>query len=197
MYHFFAFLARMKLIRRWALMRNTVPENDAEHSLQVAMIAHALAEIRISRFYGSVDMALLLKLAIYHETAEVITGDLPSPIKYLNPAIRDSFHHIEKLANEKLLTFLPDDLRGAFAPLLSPDENSAEFALVKAADKISAYLKCVEERAGGNEEFTNAEAKLRETVYQIPLPEVRVFLDLFSHSFALPLDGLNESTSKD
>ena len=190
-FHFFAYMGRLRLIRRWALRRNTREENDAEHSLMVAMIAHALAVIRNERYGGAVDPNRVAALGMYHEAAEVITGDMPSPIKYFNPAIRESFKQIERLASDKLATYLPEDLRAAYAPLLSPDENSEEWKLVKAADKLSAYIKCVEEAGYGNAEFSQAQVTILLSIRETGVPEAEDFLREFAPSFALPLDALN------
>ena len=189
--HFFAYMARMKLIRRWSLRRNTREENDAEHSLQVAMIAHALAELRNTRYVGHVDSGRVMTLAAYHEAAEVITGDLASPIKYFNPGIRDAFKEIEALASKKLLTYLPEDMRGKYEPILSQRGEEEAWTLVKAADKISAYVKCVEEGGYGNDEFRQAQRQLRSAVEAFHLPEAEDFMREFAPSYALPLDALN------
>ena len=189
--HFYAYMARMKLIRRWSLRRNTVPENDAEHSLQVTMIAHALGVIRMARYGGNPDMEKLVLMATYHEAPEVITGDLPSPIKYFNPGIKDAFKAIEKIASEKLLGYLPEDLREYYLPLLIPDTDCAEWKLVKAADKISAYVKCLEEEGSGNEEFSAAKKTIRDEITAMNVPEAEDFLKEFAPSFSLPLDALN------
>lgn len=189
--HFFAYMARMRLIRRWSLRRNTREENDAEHSLMVAMIAHGLAVMRNRRYSGDVDENKVAAMAIYHEAAEVITGDMPSPIKYFNPAIRVSFREIERLATEQLRGYLPDDMREAYDPLLCPDEESEEWKLVKAADKLSAYIKCVEEAGYGNDEFREAERNILLSVRAMGVPEAEEFLKEFAPSFAMPLDALN------
>lgn len=189
--HFFAYMARLRLIRRWSLRRNTVGENDAEHSLMVAMIAHGLAVMRNERYGGHVDENKVATLAIYHEAAEVITGDLPSPIKYFNPAIRDEFKEIERLATDQLHSYLPADMRAAYDPLLRPDETSEEWLLVKAADKLSAYIKCVEESGYGNNEFRQAEINILREIHEMKIPEAEEFLEEFAPSFALPLDALN------
>ena len=137
-HHFYAYMARMKLIKRWGLRHNTREENDQEHSLQVTMIAHALAMYKNRRYGGNVDVEKVLLYAIYHEAAEVITGDLASPIKYFNPGIRDAYKAIEHMASEKLMDYLPEDFKGDFQKLLFPDEQSYEWRIVKAADRISA-----------------------------------------------------------
>ncbi len=189
--HFLAYMARMKHIKRWGLRRSTHEENDMEHSLLVAMIAHALGELRAQRHHDDVDMGRLLEYAVFHEAAEVITGDLASPIKYFNPEIKDAFKHIERVASGKLLSYLPEDLQSAYEPLLFPDEQSIEWRLVKAADKISAYLKCVEEIGYGNAEFQSAKSAIRSEIEAINLPEVTDFMQEFMPSFGLPLDALN------
>ncbi len=189
--HFYAYMARMKLIRRWSLRRNTREENDQEHSLQVAMISHALAVIRNKRYGGSIDIERIMLLAVYHEAPEVITGDVATPIKYFNPKIKDSFKAIERMASEKLLEYLPEDLRSEYQPLLLPDENTEEWKLVKAADKISAYLKCLEEEGYGNQEFMAAKQNIEASIRALDLPEVNDFMDQFAPSFKLPLDALN------
>ena len=190
-HHFYAYMARMKHIKRWGLRRNTHEENDQEHSLMVAMIAHALAVIRNTRYHGTLDVGEVVTLAIYHEAAEVITGDLASPIKHFNPGIKQAFKGIERLASEQLMSYLPDDLQNAYQPLLFPDESGAAWQLVKAADKISAYLKCLEELGYGNDEFVRAQQSLLSEIEQLPLPEVRDFMREMTPSFLLALDALN------
>jgi len=189
--HFYAYMARMKLIRRWSLRRNTREENDQEHSLQVAMISHALAVIRNKRYGGKVNVERVLLMAVYHEAPEVITGDVATPIKYFNPKIKDSFKAIERMASEQLLTYLPEDLRTDYEPLLLPDEDTEEWKLVKAADKISAYLKCLEEEGYGNHEFMAAKQTIEASIRDMNLPEVSDFMEEFAPSFKLPLDALN------
>ena len=189
--HFYAYMARMKLIRRWSLQRNTRDENDQEHSLQVAMIAHALGVIRKRRYGGAVDMEKLVLLAVYHEAPEVITGDLATPIKYFNPGIADAYKSIEKIASRKLLEYLPEDLRADYEPLLLPDTTCPEWALVKAADRLSAYLKCMEEEGAGNSEFLAAKESILASIHAMALPEAEDFLRDFAPSFLLPLDALN------
>ncbi|MDI9506719.1 MAG: 5'-deoxynucleotidase [Clostridiales bacterium] len=189
--HFYAYMARMKFVRRWNLRRNTLAENDQEHSLQVAMIAHALAVIRKKRYGGTVDLEKLMLLAVYHEAPEVITGDVATPIKYFNPGIKDAFKDIERIAAEKLLSYLPQDLQDAYGPLLIQDESTPEWRLMKAADRICAYLKCVEEESYGNNEFTSAKESILSSIKGLGVPETEDFLREFAPSFALPLDALN------
>ena len=190
-HHFYAYIARMKLIKRWGLRHNTREENDQEHSLQVAMIAHALATYKNRRYGGNVDVEKVLLYALYHEAAEVITGDLASPIKYFNPGIRDAYKEIERMASEKLLDYLPADFQEDFRELLFPDEESYEWRIVKAADRISAYVKCLEEYGFGNREFLTAQENVRASVSQMNMPEAEDFMREFAPSFMLPLDALN------
>jgi len=191
MSHFFAYLSRMKFIRRWGLMYSTHPENIQEHSLQVALVAHALAVIRNRLYGGNVDPAWVALMAVYHDAHEVLTGDLPTPVKYFNPDIAASYHAIEAAAQVRLLNMLPAALQPEFATLLSPHPHApGEAELVEAADKLCAYLKCLEERAAGNLEFANAEQTLHARIQAIALPEVRYFLDTFVPSFSLTLDEL-------
>ena len=190
-HHFYAYMARMKLIKRWGLRHNTREENDQEHSLQVAMIAHALATYKNRRYGGNVDVEKVLLYALYHEAAEVITGDLASPIKYFNPGIRDAYKEIERMASEKLLEYLPEDMKEDFRALLFPDEESYEWRIVKAADRISAYVKCLEEYGFGNREFLTAQENIRASVSRMNMPEAEDFMREFAPSFMLPLDALN------
>ena len=191
--HFFAFMSRMKHIKRWPLMRNTWQEDIAQHSLQVAMIAHALAELKNVRFGGGADPQRAMTLAVYHEAPEVITGDLPTPIKYYSPAIRAAYKSIETDAALRLHGMLPDDLRTAYAPLLLDPERDPEWKRVKAADKIAAYVKCIEEDHAGNKEFAKAGESIRRELdrLQSELPEVKAFLEDFLPSFSLTIDELN------
>ena len=189
--HFFAYMARMKFIRRWGLMHNTYPENVQEHSLRVAMIAHALALIRNRIHGGDVNPEHVATLALYHDSSEVLTGDLPTPVKYFNPEIRAAYRAIEKVAQQKLLDMLPDVLQADYRPYLfaSPEDRS-HLDLVKAADRLAAYTKCLEEIAAGNREFSKAEKTLRASVEALGLPEVRYFMDTFVPSVMLTLDEL-------
>lgn len=191
MYNFFAYMARMKLIRRWSLMKSVSDENIAEHSAQVAQIAHALAVIKNRYFGGALDPDRVGMMALYHETSEVLTGDLPTPIKYYNPEIRNAYKAIESTANEKLLSMLPQELIGDYRELVAPASDSYEEILVKAADKISAYIKCVEELRSGNREFAKAESSLCEAVESYyKYDEVKYFCDTFLDSFKKTLDEL-------
>jgi 5'-deoxynucleotidase len=181
----------MKLIRRWSLMRSIVPENIQEHSLQVAVIAHALALIGNEFFEGRLDAGQVACLALYHDAGEVIIGDLPTPVKYFNPQIKQSYGEIETVAKDKLLSLLPAQLAQHYQGLFFPGEGK-EKQLVKAADKISAYIKCLEEAAAGNGEFSQAQQALAAEVDTYRhLPEVAYFLDNFLASFQLTLDEMN------
>ena len=192
MSHFFAYLSRMKHIKRWGLMRNTQEENIQEHSLQTAMIAHALAVIRNRFFEGGVNPERIMAFAVYHEAGEVITGDLATPIKYFNPEIKTAYKQIEALAVDKLLQMLPEELRDDYAGLLElQSADGTEYAIVKAADKICAYLKCVEELKAGNGEFKKAKASIEKELKACPLEEVKYFMREFTPSFGLTLDELN------
>lgn len=190
--HFFAYLSRMKFIRRWGLMHSTYPENIQEHSSQVAMVAHALAIIRNRVFAGQVNPDRVATLALYHDAGEVLTGDLPTPVKYFNPDIKTAYQAIEQTANTKLLSLLPAELRADYRAFFQPQAaDAASLELVKAADKLCAYLKCVQEVSVGNTEFSQAEKTLRATLEDMRLPEVGYFLDTFAPSFRLTLDELN------
>ncbi len=184
--HFYAMLSRMKNIHRWGLMRNTRPENLSEHSLEVALVAHALAVIRNRRFGGSVDPNAVATAAMLHDTSEIITGDMPTPIKYYNAEIKTAYKEIEGVAQSRLLGMLPEDLRGDFIPLYNPDCETER--LIKAADKISALIKCTEELQSGNREFLAAERSTRAAILKLNVPEAKVFLDEFMESFSLTLD---------
>ncbi len=192
-YAFFAYLSRLKLIRRWSLMRNTQPENDAEHSLQVAMIAHAIAVIGQNRYHRDTDPEHVLTLAVYHDATEVMTGDLPTPVKYHNEELRGAYHRLENVSADRLLALLPEDLRPAFSPCLK-QEKGYDRDVVKAADRISAYIKCLEEKRAGNREFDYASENIRRSLEEIALPEVHDFLRDFLPAFEMTLDELNHPT---
>ena len=187
--HFFAYISRMRFIQRWALMRNTAQENVQEHSHQVAVLAHALAVIRNEKFGGSVDAGAVAVAGLYHDASEILTGDLPTPIKYDNPAIRKAYKDVEAVAERKLLDMLPQELQDVYRPVLTDPGGEVE-QLVKAADKLSAYIKCVEELKAGNNEFREAAAQTRRALEAYDLPEVQYFMDTFMDSFALTLDEL-------
>ena len=192
MKHFFAYLSRMRLIRRWGLMRNTYEENIQEHSLQVVIVAHGLAMIRNTHFAGTVNADRVAVLAAYHEAGEVFTGDLPTPIKYFNPEIKQAYVAIEDFAKARLQGMLPAELQSVYQPLLFPEQAEKElWRIVKAADKICAYLKCVEELKTGNQEFAKAERAIRQELDQLNMPEVSNIKETYAPSFGLALDELN------
>lgn len=187
-YSFFAMLSRMKNIRRWALMRNTRSENISEHSHEVAVLAHALALITNKHYAGHVDPSHCVLLAIYHDAPEILTGDMPTPVKYFNPAIREAYRQVEDSACDKLLSMLPEDLQEDYAPLLSGEGDAMEQRLVKAADKLSALIKCVEELAQGNREFASARRSTEQSIRAMHIPAADEFLDRYLPAYELPLD---------
>ena len=189
MYNFFAYMARMKYITRWSLMRNSVPENIQEHSHMVAVLSHALAVIRREVFGGNADPEACACAALFHDATEIFTGDLPTPIKYFDQEIRQAYHRVEDAAAEKLLGLLPEKLQGAYEPLLRETDADTR-KIVKAADKLAAYLKCREELAAGNSEFADAEKETLEALRAMDMPEVEWFLENFAGAFGLTLDGL-------
>lgn len=192
MSHFFAYMARMKYIQRWGLMRNVRKENIQEHSLQAAMIAHNLAIVRNKLYGGDVDPQRVLLLAVYHEVSEVITGDLATPIKYFNPEIKKAYKDIEKVANERLFSMLPQEFKSDYEDVFFPaPEDEEHWKIVKAADKLCAYLKCIEELKAGNLEFAKAERSIHKDLLNLELPEVTYFMEHFLPSFHLTLDELN------
>ena len=189
MSHFFAYINRMRFINRWALMRNSYTENIQEHSHQVAVLAHALAVIRNRCFGGCVDEGAVAVAALYHDAPEILTGDLPTPIKYYNPQIRDSYKQVEHVAEDKLLRMLPRELLGDYEEVLRPSDEQVQ-ELVKAADKLSAHIKCLEELKAGNGEFRAAAEQTRAALDKMGLPELRYFCENFLGSFALTLDEM-------
>ncbi len=190
---FFACLSRLRLISRWSLMRNTQPENDAEHSLQVVMIAHGIAVMGRDRYGRDTDPEHVLSLAVYHDATEVMTGDLPTPVKYHSEELRDAYKRLESISAQRLLKLLPEEMRPAFSPYLRP-EPGYDREVVRAADRISAYIKCLEELRAGNREFEYAAENIRESIDKIELPEVRDFLSEFLPAFDMTLDELNHPT---
>ncbi|MDA9557046.1 5'-deoxynucleotidase [Vibrio sp.] len=190
--HFFAHLARMNLIQRWPLMRSVASENIAEHSLQVAFIAHALAIIKNKLYGGKVNPERIALLSMYHDSSEVLTGDLPNPIKYDNEEITKEYKKIEIAAENKLLDMLPPEFREDFAPfVLSENASSEEANIVKQADILCAYLKCLEELKAGNQEFKHPKVRQEEAMEERKTPEMAYFLDVFAPSFGLPLDEIS------
>ena len=191
MFKFFAFLNRMKYIKRWSLMRSTVTENIMEHSQQVAVIAHALATISNTYFGGNLDANSIAVKALFHETSEVLTGDLPTPIKYFNPEIRDAYKKLEKYSNDKLLQLLPSEMVDCYDNIVN-DTNSIEHKFVKYADKIAAYVKCIDEVKMSNSEFYKAEKTIRAEIDALNCPEVDYFMQNFMDAFKLTLDELEQ-----
>ena len=190
-YSFGAMLSRMKYIDRWALMRNSTKENISEHSLEVAMIAHLLTVIGRVRFGKELDADKAALIGIYHDSTEIITGDMPTPIKYYSDEMRDTFKEIEDLAAIQLLAMLPDDIREEYEDLFFAREQDAYlWKLVKAADKISALIKCVEEEKAGNTEFANAKKMTKKSIDAMELEEVEVFFDEFFPAYLKTLDEL-------
>ena len=190
MYNFYAFLDRMKYIKRWSLMRSTREENIMEHSQQVAIIAHALAAIDTEIYKNSPDIQKTVFYALYHEVSEVMTGDLPTPIKYFNQEIHGAYKQLEDKAQDKLLDMLPAELKPCFAPFIKADDNSYEYKLVKAADKLSAYIKCLEELKSGNLEFKRAKESIEKELKNKSLPCVDYFLQTFIPGYLLTLDEM-------
>lgn len=191
MFKFFAFLNRMKYIKRWSLMRSVREENIMEHSEQVAVISHALALIRNKVYGGNIDVSKVVLLAQYHEVGEVITGDLPTPIKYFNPEIKSAYKDLEKTASKRLLNMLPETLKGEYEEYILPNEESEEYKLVKCADRLSAYLKCVEEVKAGNSEFKKAKSSILSDLKGLKSQEVDYYLKEFAPAYELTLDELD------
>ena len=190
--HFFAHLARMKLIQRWPLMRSVSRENISEHSLQVAFVAHALAVIKNKKFGGNTNPERIALLGMYHDTSEVLTGDLPTPVKYYNPDIAKEYKKIESAAEQKLLSMLPEEFQEDFAPfLLSESLHEEDKLIVKQADCLCAYLKCLEELSAGNHEYIQAKKRLDKTLKERETPEMLYFLRTFAPSFELTLDEIS------
>lgn len=189
-YNFYAFMDRMKYIRRWQLMRSVRSENIMEHSEQVAMLSHALAVINNKIFGGTVNPEKCVMYAVYHECAEVMTGDLPTPIKYFNNSIHGAYKELEDRACDKLLSTLPEELKEEIEKSVKPDKASPEYALMKAADRLAAYIKCLEELKSGNKEFIKAEKSIKADLLSRNMPEVDYFFEHFIPCFNLTLDEL-------
>lgn len=188
-HHFFAYISRMRFINRWALMRNSYTENIQEHSHMTAVLAHALAVIRNQFFDGRVDEGQVAVAALYHDAGEILTGDMPTPIKYFNPEIREAYRKVEEVADEKLLDMLPPELRPVYEDILRPADPEVE-ELVKAADKLSAHIKCLEELKAGNEEFRQAARQTAQALEGYDMPELQYFREHFLGSFQLTLDEM-------
>lgn len=191
MSHFFAYLSKLRYIFRWGLKRNMRPENVMEHSLEVSHIAHGLAIIANRFFGGQFDANEIAVLAMFHDASEVFTGDLPTPVKYFNPIIKDAYKNIESVAEARLLECLPAELRDDYAPILvSKNIDVEKKSLIKCADLIAAYLKCLEEVNGGNAEFSVAKSRVEAQLVAIERPEVKYFMKTFLPSYSLTLDEL-------
>ena len=188
---FFAFISRMKFINRWALMRNTALESLTVHSHEVAVVAHALCVIGNRRFGKDYDPNFASTVALYHDASEIITGDMPTPVKYNNSGIISAYKEIEDEANRRLLDRLPEQMRGAYEDIFFPNEDDGYIKkLVKAADKISAYIKCIEEESAGNKEFAQAKKSTEKILGEIDLPEVKYFIETFIPAYYLTLDEI-------
>ena len=187
--NFFALISRMKNINRWVLMRNSYSENLQEHSHMTAVLAHALAVIGKEIYGKEVDPDRAASVALFHDASEILTGDMPTPVKYQNSEMMESYHRVEAMASQKLLEPLPEQLRPSYVPLMqSEDEQLAK--VIKAADKLSAYIKCVEERCAGNKEFSSAERQTKKALEEMDMPEVGYFMEHFMPPFGLTLDEL-------
>lgn len=191
---FFALISRMRYISRWGLMRSSIPENVQEHSHMVAVLAHALGVIRRDVFSEPCDVGTLVCAALYHDAPEILTGDMPTPIKYHSGRISEAYHEVERAAASKLIEMLPVELRSEFEQFISGEVGDDAKALVKAADRLSAYIKCVEERKAGNLEFISAEAQTRRRIEDMHLPEADYFLEHFMPAFEKNLDELGTMT---
>ena len=192
MSHLFAHLARMKLIQRWPLMYNVRPENVQEHSLQVAMVAHALVVISNKKFNTELNAERAATIAIFHDASEVLTGDLPTPVKYFNKEIEAEYKKIEAIAEHRLLEMVPDEFKDDYRELLTSENTDSMYKqIVKSADTLCAYLKCLEEEGAGNHEFKTAKKRLSQSLANNSDPAVKYFIDTFIPSFELNLDDIN------
>ena len=189
-YDFYAYMDRMKYIKRWQLMRSTRKENIMEHSQSVAVLAHALVTIHNDVYGGNADVLKTVLYAMYHEVSEVMTGDLPTPIKYYNRSIRGAYKELEKSACEKIVATLPDEMKGGIEPYVLADEDCVEYHLVKAADRLAAYIKCLEELRSGNGEFAKAKKSIEDDLHSKNMPKVEYFFERFIPSLNLTLDDL-------
>lgn len=188
---FFAMMSRMKYIDRWALMRNSRQENLSEHSLEVSMIAHALAVIGNTCLGKQLDAEKAAVLGMYHDATEIITGDMPTPVKYYNAQIKHTYKDIESKAARTLLFMLPEEMRKSYQEIFEKQEEDAYlWKLVKAADKLSAYIKCIEEEQAGNREFTSAREMALGHLQHMELPETELFLEYFIDAYGKNLDEL-------
>ena len=191
MNNFFGMLARMKYINRWGLMRNTKTENIAEHSLEVAIIAHALAVIGNTYFGKELDAEHIAMLVIMHDTTEIITGDLPTPIKYYAPEIRDAYKKVENVAARQLISELPEEMQNAYEDILIENDD-INWKYVKAADKMSAYIKCIEERHTGNTDFVKAEETIKKALDEMHMEEIEKFIEMFLPAYTKTLDEISK-----
>ncbi len=190
--HFFAMMSRMKYIERWALMRNSQKENISEHSQEVGMLAHVLAVLSNKRLHNHLNVEKAALIGLYHDSTEIITGDMPTPVKYYNNEIQDAFREIENTAAIRLLNMLPEDLRESYEAIFFPEEGEEYlWKLVKAADKLSALIKCIQEENAGNTEFVSAKKSLTQTLVKMGLKEVDIFMEEFLPSYYKTLDELN------
>ena len=190
MNNFFGMLSRMKFIKRWGLMKNTISENIAEHSLEVTVIAHALAVIGNVRCGKKLDAEHIAMMGVMHDTTEIITGDMPTPIKYYAPEIRDAYKKVENVAANQLLSEIPEDMQSAYKDILFEDE-SEEWRYVKAADKLSAYIKCVQERNTGNTDFIQAEITIKKALDEMNMEEIDIFIKNFLPAYTMTIDDIN------
>ena len=189
MKQFFAMFSRMKYINRWALMKNTRSENLSEHSLEVAAIAHAIAVMKNLRFGGELNAERAAVLGLYHDMPEIITGDMPTPVKYHSKTLRNAFREVETEACSRLLSMLPEDMKESFSPyFFKTQEDEYLWKIVKAADKISALFKCIEEEKSGNHEFSSALCSTKKAIEKMNLPEADAFLEEFMEAYKLNLD---------
>ena len=188
-YSFFAYLFRMRFISRWALMRNTRVENVEEHSYEVAVLAHTLAVIGRDVLGKDTDPNAAAVAALFHDAPEIITGDMPTPIKYHNPQLKAAYKQVERVAQDKLLSMLPPELLPAYEPIMH--ESGEETQYVKAADKLSAWLKCQEELKAGNTEFRRAADETMAALKSLNMPELDWFMDHLGGAFQLTLDDLD------
>ena len=198
MYSFFAMMARMKYIERWSLMRNSRSENISEHSLEVAMLAHGLAIISNERCGGDLDVNQIALMALYHDANEIITGDMPTPVKYFDEDIKDAYKRVENVASHTMINKLPDYMQKYYRPLFLPEEGAEggnAWRIVKAADKLSALIKCLEELRSGNQEFATARETIEKGLREMDMPEVDLFMEEFLPAYNLTLDELQGEKS--
>ncbi|MDF2872874.1 MAG: metal dependent phosphohydrolase [Anaerocolumna sp.] len=189
--NFYAMMSRMKYIERWALMRNSRPENVSEHTLEVSILAHALAVIGNKRLNKNLNGERAALIALFHDSTEIITGDMPTPIKYYNGNIQGAFKEIEAEAARRLLSMLPEDLKDEYETVFFPgQEEEYIWKLVKAADKLSALIKCIQEEKAGNTEFASAKESITEAIKELQVEEAEIFMGEFMASYYKNLDEL-------